>query len=222
MPKPTASTAAAATSRLVAVRRRRAARSTTGARGRRGPGRQLEAQPSTSSRRAATAAGIGSVWRASARRRRMRSSSAGESGLSCSSSGREPGARRSSRFLLSVVVRSCGQTCGRVADGSWSGSVSGRPADRGAGHRLGRDRPSGWFPSTAPHAVGSRSPSSSASRARPRKQRDFTVPSAQPSICGDLVDGVALHVDEHQRRALGRGQRVEGGRAPAAGARRPR
>ena len=141
-------TAAAATSRLAAVRRRRAARSTTAAvvvpRVRRAC-----RSASTPSRRAATWSGIGSVCRASARRRRMRSSSAGAGALVelGSSDIAVLGHRVASSSRVGVA---CGAWQAQRAAGGprgWSPVGTGRSAGRfprrpgqrsGPGHRAAR------------------------------------------------------------------------------------
>ena len=93
----------------------------------------------------------------------------------------------------------------------------GPSADRTA--EAGRGSPSGCRPVTPP---GASTPSRPASRARPREQRDFTVPTGAVEHRGHLGHGVALHVDQHQRRPLLGRQRGERGqhRPPPLGARR--
>ena len=179
---PTTSTAAAATSRLAAVRRRRAARSMTGARraswARRGARSALRSaqhlvEPGRDGRRASARCGGHRRGGAGcARRRRRRAGSRASSG--------------SWPWSSVIAVPPLGGRAGVGAGGRRLRAAAGGP--RGWSP-VGTDRPSGWFPSAGSAAVGSRSPSSSASRARPRKQRDFTVPSAHPSICATSWTG---------------------------------
>ena len=105
---------------------------------------------------------------------------------------------------------------GRVGRQASAGGRAGRSW-------IGRAAAGSGFPGSAWSASprrARRTPSSAASRARPREQRDFTVPDGAVEHLGRLGDGVALHVDQHQRRPLLGGQGGQRGEhLPAALAR---
>ncbi len=161
---------------------------------------------STRSSRATTASGVGSVWRASASRRRTCASCSGVSvgSGSCWSVIGHHLLSGSSGGLVGSGGSRRGRWPARLRGWDGAGRAPGSPARRGPGH-----------------ASGASTCSRPASRVRPREHRDFTVPYRAVEHLGGLRDGVALHVHQHQRGPLLGGQPRAGPPPPVGDVRRP-